>query len=72
MAITKFADHIRIKLISQLNKGVSSVLQKLLKHFNGAVASKSLVLTSSGVFPVIFTLNLKGSESVTVAFGSSL
>ena len=69
MVVTLFADEVKKKLISQLITGVSTVLQRLLKYFNGAAVSKSLVIMSSEVFPVIFTLNLNSSESVIVGFG---
>ena len=38
---------------------ISRVLQNLLKYFNDIAISTSFVLPSSGVFPVIFALNLK-------------
>ena len=65
-------DQDKIRLISQLIKGISRVLQKLLKYFNGTAVLKSFVLPSSGVFPVIFNLDLSDSESVKVTFGSYL
>ena len=33
--ITQFSDHVKIRLIWQLINGISRVLQKLLKYFNG-------------------------------------
>ena len=72
LVIMQFADQVRIKLISHLIKGISRVLQKLLKYLNGTAISTSSVLTSTGVLPVIFALNLNDSESAMVAFGSSL
>ena len=62
----------KIRLISQLIKGISRVLQKLLKYFNGTAILTSFVLPSSGVFPVIFNLDLSDLESVKVTFGSYL
>ena len=53
-----------MRLISQLINGISRVLQKLLKYFNGTIISTSFVLPSGGVFPVIFILDLNDSESV--------
>ena len=53
-----------MRLISQLINGISRVLQKLLKYFNGTIISTSFVLPSVGVFPVIFILDLNDSESV--------
>ena len=72
LVIMQFADQVRIKLISHLIKGISRVLQKLLKYLNGTAISTSSVLTSTGVLPVIFALNLNDSESAMVAIGSSL
>ena len=43
LLITQFADRVRIKLISQLIKGISRVLQKLLK---GAVLQIEKALIS--------------------------
>ena len=58
LVITQFLDHVKIRLTSQLINGISSVLQKLLKYFSGTIISTSFVLPSSGVFPVICTLDL--------------
>ena len=68
----KVDDHVKIKLTSQLIKGISRVLQKLLKYFNGTIISTSFSLLLLGVFPVIFILNLNYSESARLPFGSSL
>ena len=44
LAIVKqFVDQVRIKLISQLINGISRVLQKLLRYFNGTIISTSFV-----------------------------
>ena len=61
-----------LKLASPLIKGISRVLQKLLKYFNGTIISTSFSLPSLGVFPVIFILDLNDSESAKLSFGSSL
>ena len=61
-----------MRIISQLINSISRVLQKFLKYFNGAIISASFVLPPAGVFPVIFILDLNDSESVKLAFGSSL
>ena len=53
-----------MRLISQLINGISKVLQKFHKYFNGTVISTSSVLLSGGVFPVIFILDLNDLESV--------
>ena len=62
-------DHARMRLISQLIKGISRVLQKNLKYFNGTAILTPFILPSSGV---IFSMDLNDSESVKVSFGSSL
>ena len=56
-------DHVKIRLTSQLIKGISKVLEKLLKYFNGTNISTSFV-PSFSVRPVIFALNL--NESVVL------
>ena len=54
--------HVKIRLTSQLINGISRVLQKLLKYFNGTIISTSFVLPAAGVFPVIFILDLNDSD----------
>ena len=56
-----------MRLISQLIKGISRVLQKLLKYFNGTIISTSFVLPSAGVFPIIFILDLNDLEAVKLS-----
>ena len=63
LVITQVDDHVKIRLTSQLINGISRVLQKLLKYFNGTIILTSFVLPPAGVFPVIFTLDLNDSES---------
>ena len=63
---------IKKRLTSQLINGISRVLQKLLKYFNGTIISISLALPLAGVFPVIFTLDSNDSESAKLLFGSYL
>ena len=58
LVITQVDDHVKIRLTSQLIKGISRVLQKLLEYVNGTIISTSFVLPSVGVFPVIFILDL--------------
>ena len=41
--IMQFLDHLNWRLISQLIKGILSVLQKLLRYFNGTIISASFV-----------------------------
>ena len=55
--ITNFSDQVKMKLVSQLIKGISRVLQKLLKYFNCTILSTSF-LPLAAVLPVIFCLNL--------------
>ena len=44
--MTEVYDYVKMKLISQLNQGIPRVLEKLLKHFNGA-AILSFIIPSS-------------------------
>ena len=53
----QFADQVRISLISQFINGISSVLQKLLRYFNGTIISVSFLLFFP-VPPATFSLNL--------------
>ena len=53
----QFADQVNIRLISQLTNGISRVLQKLLRYFNGTIISTSFV-SSFPVCSVIFCLIL--------------
>ena len=46
-----------MRLTSQLIKGISRVLQKLLNYFNGTIISTYYILPSSGVFAFIFILD---------------
>ena len=55
--MTQVDDHFNMRLNSLLISGISRVLQKLLKHFNGTAILLSFVLPSSEVFPVTLTLN---------------
>ena len=54
--MTQVDDHVRIRLISQLIKDISRMLQKLLKYFNGATILTSFVLSAAGFFSVFFNL----------------
>ena len=56
---TKFLDQAKIKDTSKLINGISNVLQKLLKYFNGKTISISFVLLVPLNFPVTFVLNSK-------------
>ena len=63
LVITQVDDHVKSSLTSELIKGISRVLQKLLKYFSGTIISTSFSLLSSGVFPVILILDLNDLES---------
>ena len=62
LIITQFAGYAGMRLISQLIKGVLSDLQKLRKCFKDTAISKSFVLPSVGVFPVILIFDFDDSE----------
>ena len=72
LVITPVDDHAKMRLTSQLIKGISKVLQNLLKYLNGTIISTSISLPPAGVFPVSFILDLNDSESAKLSFGSSL
>ena len=55
--ITQFVDQDKIRLISQLIKGISRVLQKLLQYSNGTAILTFFLLPAAGNFPVIFILD---------------
>ena len=55
--ITHFSDQVKMRLISQLIKGISRALQKLLKYFNSTIILTSF-MPQSTVSPVMFCLNL--------------
>ena len=65
LIITQSADQSKISSISQLIKGISRVLQKLLKYFSGTNISTPFISPSSFVWPVILVLKL--NESVALA-----
>ena len=52
---TQFLDQVKVKGTSQLINGVSNVLQKLRRCFNGTANSTPLV-SLTGVFPVMLLL----------------
>ena len=72
LVMTQVHDHFNWRLILQLINDIPSVLQKLLKYFNCTTISTSFVLSSAGVFPVIFILDLNDSKSFRFSFGSFL
>ena len=51
--IIQFLDHFNWRIVSQLIEGISSVLQKLLRYFNGTIIS-TFVVPSFPFCPVIF------------------
>ena len=61
--ITQFLDQVKISSTSQLIKGISRVLQKLLRYFNGTIIS-TLIIPSLIVWPVIFVLKLNESAAL--------
>ena len=68
---TPSADQVRMRLILQLISGISRLIQKLLKYFNGTAISTSFTFPLFGLFPLISVLNLNYSESVIIEYGSS-
>ena len=55
-----------MRFISQLIKGISRVLQKLLKYFSDNAISTFFLLPAAGILPVVLALNLNDSESVVL------
>ena len=53
---TQFSDHVKIRFISQLINGLSSVLQKLLKCCYDATMSTSFSILLPSNFPLILVL----------------
>ena len=51
--ITQFSDEIKMRLISQLIKVISRVIQKLLRHLNGTAILTFCVLSLLRVLPVL-------------------
>lgn len=76
MVNTQFADQINITFNSQSIRGISRILQKLLKYFSDTATLTSFVsawfvLLATEVLPVILGWNLNDSEFM-FSFGSSL
>ena len=69
--ITQFADQVTIRLISQLIKSISRVLQKLLNYFNGT-ANFSFIMRTLLVLSKKFNLYFNDSDSIITLFGLSL
>ena len=68
--MTQFAEQVRIRLISQLIKGISRVLQKLPKYFN----DNHFHIYSTNITRIVFKswLHINGLETVISSSGSSL
>ena len=69
--IAQFADQVTIRLISQLIKSISRVLQKLLNYFNGT-ANFSFIMRTLLVLSKKFNLYFNDSDSIITLFGISL
>ena len=69
--IAQFADQVTIRLISQLIKSISRVLQKLLNYFNGT-ANFSFIMRTLLVLSKKFNLYFNDSDSIITLFGLSL
>ena len=48
--MTQVDDHVRMRLVSQVIKGISKVFQKLIKYFNGTAILTSFVLPAARFF----------------------
>ena len=48
LVITQFADQANLRFISQMIRGTSRIMQRLLKYFNGITISKAFVLSRTG------------------------
>ena len=64
LIITQFSEQVETSSTSQLIKGISRVLQKLLKYFSGTIISTFSMSPSSLVLPIIFDLKLSESASL--------
>ena len=75
-AMMQVDDHVRIRLISKLIKGISKFFKNYLSIFSNyyyeVITATSFVLPSAGVLSVIFILDLNDSESAKLTYGSSL
>ena len=69
--MTQVDGQVRIRLISQLIKGNSRVLQELLKNFNGTAIS-AFMITQLLVLAKSLALNLNELDSSMGSFGSSM
>ena len=55
---THLSDQVKMRLSSQIIKGISRVFQKLLKYFNDTIISTSFV-PPSAILPVILPVIVK-------------
>ena len=55
--IRQYFGHLKSSSVSQLIKGKSRDLQKLLKYFNGATTAVFYILLLAGVLPINFALH---------------
>ena len=70
--IRQFSNQVKIRLISQSAKGISIVLQKWLRYFNGT-AIFAFIISALLVFSNNFDLDSNDSDSVILlSFGLSL
>ena len=69
--LLQFVDQLKIRLISQLISGISRVLWKVLKYFNGTDISTFTVPVPSVLFKELY-LNWNESESAVLLSCSSL
>ena len=65
---THFSGQAKMRLISQLIKGIPRVLQKLIKYFNGTIISTFFV-PPLAISPVIFCLHLNEALLLSAAAG---
>ena len=59
LVITQFSDQVKMRFISLLIQGISSVFQKLLKCFNGTTISTSFSVLLLSNLPVMLVLKSK-------------
>ena len=69
--IKHLAGQVRIRLILQLIKSISKVLQKLLKYFNGTIIL-TFFLPAFPVQPSVFVLNLNQALLLSAAGKSAI
>ena len=72
LVIAQLPNHVNIRLISRLMKGISKVLQKLLSYFSGTAISTFFVLPATEMLAVIIALNVNDSESAIGSLATSL